>query len=454
MTTISILTRSRLKELQQQLGTRSTEIIRTSLRRCVTTTGSTKEQKVSFTLGRHQQQQQQLQQLRSKHNYNKIQTRKTSSSSSKSVSASSNSSGNKTRWPSSFKAFVTGTPIVTRQLPYLGRVTIDFGTSMMNFGAITSLTGFMMTDVLKLRTLSIVGSLCGVVYNITRTPRQLNAVAWGGVFISVNVIQIIRLLMERQEIKFTVDEANLYYRRFEPHGVTPIQFQKLMSKFGKWKKYKSGEVLVKDGKALENVIILADGKATAIEPSSSSPSSGISLFSYSSTEDNGQIIGATGLVDSTIIGKPYPHRIVADQNSLAVIFPTKKLQQFLKEDNPSLNAAILHMMYVDFQRSVNHRRPSIEGSNGNNGDDDENDNTTTKAELALHELKLLLRMACATGTVHDKERSIIHNYRKQNPNISQEQFVDLLQSNEVGNWTIEDWKNGTKETTVMATGST
>lgn len=64
-----------------------------------------------------------------------------------------------TIWPSSLSDFVAGTPIVTKSMPYFGRISIDFGTVMMNFGAITSLTGFCMTDVLFLRTLSIVGSL-------------------------------------------------------------------------------------------------------------------------------------------------------------------------------------------------------------------------------------------------------------------------------------------------------
>jgi hypothetical protein len=48
---------------------------------------------------------------------------------------------------------------VTKRLPYFGHISVDFGTVMMNFGAITSLSGFCMTDVLLLRALSIVGSL-------------------------------------------------------------------------------------------------------------------------------------------------------------------------------------------------------------------------------------------------------------------------------------------------------
>ena len=74
-------------------------------------------------------------------------------------------SDNKSKWPSSFKEFVAGEPIITRTLPYFGSCKIDFGTTMMNFGAIVSLTGFACTDVLLLRVFSIVGSVCGIIFH-------------------------------------------------------------------------------------------------------------------------------------------------------------------------------------------------------------------------------------------------------------------------------------------------
>lgn len=46
-------------------------------------------------------------------------------------------------------------------------------------------------------------------YNLTRVPKQLNAVAWGSVFAFVNIVQIVRLLLERSEINFTEEEMVL-----------------------------------------------------------------------------------------------------------------------------------------------------------------------------------------------------------------------------------------------------
>jgi hypothetical protein len=62
----------------------------------------------------------------------------------------------------------------------------------MNCGAVLSLSAFMMHDVLILRLLSMCGTCCGMAFNFTRQPRQINAVAWGMVFISVNALQVRR----------------------------------------------------------------------------------------------------------------------------------------------------------------------------------------------------------------------------------------------------------------------
>ena len=66
----------------------------------------------------------------------------------------------------------------------------DPGKVIMNIGAIASLSGFMMSDIMHLRILSVVGSGCGITYNLTRKPPQINAVLWGLVFASVNIYQL------------------------------------------------------------------------------------------------------------------------------------------------------------------------------------------------------------------------------------------------------------------------
>ena len=135
----------------------------------------------------------------------------------------------------------------------------------MNLGAVSSLTGFMMTDVMHLRALSVFGSLCGITYNSTRAPPQWNGVAWGCVFISTNLYMMWQLHLERSEIKFSVDELKLYQTHFEQYGVTPVQFHRLM-KLATWEKLEPRATLVQAGEKLNRVIYVQRGRAEVFEP--------------------------------------------------------------------------------------------------------------------------------------------------------------------------------------------
>ena len=75
-----------------------------------------------------------------------------------------------TQWPPTLRAFVEGTPIITRKLPLVGRVEIDFGTSMLNYVDPTILNdrSAMTSGIMKPQR------------DATRRPRQINAMACCG----------------------------------------------------------------------------------------------------------------------------------------------------------------------------------------------------------------------------------------------------------------------------------
>ena len=76
---------------------------------------------------------------------------------------------------------------------------------MGHVGPLLSLTSFMMSDVLHLRGLSIIASICGMVKNATYIPPNWDGFGWGFFFIGVNGYMIYKLLMERAGITFTPD---------------------------------------------------------------------------------------------------------------------------------------------------------------------------------------------------------------------------------------------------------
>jgi hypothetical protein len=347
-----------------------------------------------------------------------------------STSKPSSSFSARTVWPPTFRAFVQGIPIRTRSLPYIGQLEIDFGTTMMNFGAITSLSGFVCTDVLYLRSLSILGSACGIVYNMTRVPKQINAVIWGLVFIGVNLGRIVQLMEERQEIQFSVEEADCYHRLFKPHGVEPYVFKKLLKK-AKWRTINPGRHLVRAGKPLNHVHILVKGTAVAYDGKGDQQ-----LYNYSST-DNGCIIGATAVVDPGIIGREYPNNIMAEDKVRVLSFETQRLIDFFSQENGAdVEAALLHMMYVDLIQSL--RRQRQEGATLQR-----RESAGEGMGRALSDLKQMLSIGLAGGTVDATKRREIREYMEKY-RISNAQLKALLHSKEVGRWSWEEWKDGAK----------
>ena len=299
--------------------------------------------------------------------------------------------------------------------------TLDFGTFMLNFGAISSLSGFMMSDILHLRALSIVGSLSGITYNMTRSPRQINAVLWGLVFMAVNCTMIVKLLLERREIHFTVDEAALYHKLFENFGVSPRLFKSLMEK-ATWSEVPAGAVIVENGKPLRQVILLANGRATA-----HNAKTGDCLYAYSGT-DHGCIIGATAIVDPSKLGKDYPNTIVADCDVKVVKWDTEAMCEMIEHDH-TIEAALMHTIYVDLIGAL--RRDRKEHGTGagsyKNG-----------LGLSIHDLGVMIESACQGGTVSGPERRIIREFMFDKK-ITLGQFRAVLSS---FGWTVEEWEDG------------
>jgi len=279
--------------------------------------------------------------------------------------------------------------------------------------------------------------LCGVTYNLTRVPKQLNAVAWAGVFITVNLVQIVRLLLDQKEIKFNVEESSLYYKSFQPFGVDPKTFKRLMDDLAKWETTEAGQTLVKCGTPLRDVVVLTEGMATA------HGATGEVLYTYTST-DNGQIIGATALADPEVLGRNYPNRIVANGTLRTLSFDAQKLHDFMKDrrNGATLEAALLHMMYVDLIKSLRRRCSKKQG----HGESSEHDNIVKGMGMALHDLKHMLQQACADGIIAPQERRLIREFLEAH-DIHDSQFNALLASPGI-QWTIDEWKDGAKHSVL------
>ena len=230
----------------------------------------------------------------------------------------------------------------------------DPGKVIMNIGAIASLSGFMMSDMMRLRILSVVGSGCGITYNLTRKPPQINAVLWGLVLPLLTSTSLPSVSGTPEKISYTHDEMILYTEHFKDWGVDPRQFKKLVDSQGCTFEYvKKGEVIVKASEPLGEVILVHKGEASAEDPTEP-PGKGF-LYSYRGDGHNGCVIGGTALVDNTVRLKPYPNRIVAAADSVVVRWNTDHLSEVMHQDK-DIESAVLHALYVELIQGLRRQR--------------------------------------------------------------------------------------------------
>ncbi|MDX2128372.1 MAG: cyclic nucleotide-binding domain-containing protein [Chloroherpetonaceae bacterium] len=121
---------------------------------------------------------------------------------------------------------------------------------------------YLVRDIFRLRVLSIIASAGGVAFNYFAPQEPLWIVInWNLVFISVNAYQIYVIIRERKEVKFTVEEKEIYERVFR--NLTPVEFMRLL-KVSEWQTLKQGTIIIERGKKVVYVGIIYDGKLSIL----------------------------------------------------------------------------------------------------------------------------------------------------------------------------------------------
>ena len=337
---------------------------------------------------------------------------------------------------------------------------------MMNVGAVSSLCGFMMTDVLHLRSLSIFGSLCGMAYNSTRSPPQWNGVAWGLVFASTNAFMIMKLLAEQSEVKFSEEEWALYRAHFEDQDISPLQFFRLM-RMATWERYSEGDVVVAGGVPLDRVVFVHAGRFDAYSMGTDDPppqqaahrrhASTNLLYTYSASETRaagggeygGTVIGGTALVDPSVLGRKYPNEVVAVEPSVCVSWRVDDIREAMKHDR-AVEGALVRTLYVEIAEEELLRWRKWRRSQASAAQEVEHKKPQPPARRAtahaahqqmmdaLHEYHGLLAGVVADGVVNPVEKRRCREFRAEH-GVSSYQHTVALQR--VG-WTPAEWEDG------------
>lgn len=146
----------------------------------------------------------------------------------------------------------------------LGRWWADnWSVVVLNFGSICTLAAFTRSDVLELRSLSVVGSACSVVYQLTLQPVRYVPILWSMMFAGVNSVKIYSILRERgSAVRLTGEQERIYVRHFMPHGITPKQFETVLGR-ARIRKYPKGATILKQGDKVERVYLVVRGATRA-----------------------------------------------------------------------------------------------------------------------------------------------------------------------------------------------
>ena len=116
---------------------------------------------------------------------------------------------------------------------------------------------FLVKDILWLRVMSILASLFSIFYNYTipAEPMWL-AINWNIVFVLVNLYHIAVIVYEKRPIKMAPKDKELYETLFRE--LTPVEFLKI-TKISDWKKFVSGERIIKHGTPVTDLILIYNG---------------------------------------------------------------------------------------------------------------------------------------------------------------------------------------------------
>ena len=116
---------------------------------------------------------------------------------------------------------------------------------------------FLVRDLFWLRLISIVGSMAAIFFNYFAPSEPLWLVIyWNLAFATLNVVQVVRMMHERSQVRFSDEERDLYGTLFQ--GFSPVEFMKLM-RIAKWQSLPSEAQLTIEGSPVPNLMLIYSG---------------------------------------------------------------------------------------------------------------------------------------------------------------------------------------------------
>ena len=111
---------------------------------------------------------------------------------------------------------------------------------------------YSVRDMMWLRVLALCGALISLPYYYLQPEVLWQPIGWAAVFMAINGYHVWRLWLERRPVELSADEARLYELTFFP--LARRRFAEL-ARLGRWSDLEAGDVLVRPGQPIEEVVV-------------------------------------------------------------------------------------------------------------------------------------------------------------------------------------------------------
>ncbi|KAL1522257.1 hypothetical protein AB1Y20_017252 [Prymnesium parvum] len=155
-------------------------------------------------------------------------------------------------------------------VPLLSRVAevllaeLSLPRAFVHASALLGLSGTLSTNILVLRSLSVLSSASALLFNIWNRLRS--PIIWNLTFMTTNLAQIARLLLrDQQQLTISTDEQALFELAFARYGVRIKEFLELLKEAGaEWVDYEEGAFIVRRGDEMPCLWYLVEGEVEAL----------------------------------------------------------------------------------------------------------------------------------------------------------------------------------------------